>query len=199
VTEQVRSTERIRHLAYHDALTGLPNRRLLTDRLTLAIARAQRYSERVGLLFVDLDDLRINDLGGHAAGDQALLEIADRLRPPARLRHRRAWAAMNSVILLAELDEAGDANGLRRRSSAPCTSPRRPHRLPSGQHQHGATRSRKTRRAPKIHQDRRHLDVPRQAAAGSASKGGTAPIPASPQPRHAARLNQAGSARRTRR
>lgn len=112
VTEQVRSTERIRHLAYHDALTGLPNRRLLTDRLTLAIARAQRYSERVGLLFVDLDDFRrINDLGGHAAGDQALLEIADRLRTCVRACDTVARLGSDEfVILLAELDEAGDAN-----------------------------------------------------------------------------------------
>lgn len=112
VTEQVRSTERIRHLAYHDALTGLPNRRLLTDRLTLAIARAQRYAERVGLLFVDLDDFRrINDLGGHAAGDQALLEIADRLRTCVRACDTVARLGSDEfVILLAELDEAGDAN-----------------------------------------------------------------------------------------
>lgn len=112
VTEQVRSAERIHHLAYHDALTGLPNRRLLTDRLTLAIARAQRYTERVGLLFVDLDDFRrINDLGGHAAGDQALLEIADRLRTCVRACDTVARLGSDEfVILLAELDEAGDAN-----------------------------------------------------------------------------------------
>jgi len=112
VTEQVRSTERIRHLAYHDALTGLPNRRLLTDRLTLAIARAHRYDERVGLLFVDLDDFRrVNDLGGHAAGDQALLEIADRLRTCVRACDTVARLGSDEfVVLLAELDDAGTAN-----------------------------------------------------------------------------------------
>jgi len=108
VTEEVRRTERIRHLAYHDALTGLPNRRLLTDRLTQAIARAQRYRERVGLILVDLDDFRrINDLGGHAAGDQALLEIADLLRSCVRSCDTVARLGSDEfVILLAELEHA---------------------------------------------------------------------------------------------
>lgn len=111
VTDQIRSNERIRHLAYHDALTGLPNRRLLTDRLTQSIARAQRYQERVGLIFVDLDDFRrINDLGGHAAGDEVLLEIADRLRTCVRACDTVARLDCDEfVILLGELDEANDA------------------------------------------------------------------------------------------
>ena len=108
VTEEVRRAERIRHLAYHDALTGLPNRRLLTDRLTQAIARAQRYRERVGLILIDLDDFRrINDLGGHAAGDQALLEISDLLRSCVRSCDTVARLGSDEfVILLAELEHA---------------------------------------------------------------------------------------------
>lgn len=112
VTEQIRNNERNHHLAYHDALTGLPNRRLLTDRLTQAMARAQRNQERVGLIFVDLDDFRrINDLGGHAAGDEVLLEIADRLRTCVRACDTVARLDCDEfVILLGELDEAADAS-----------------------------------------------------------------------------------------
>ena len=108
ITEEVRGSERIHHLAYHDALTGLPNRRLLTDRLTQAIARAQRYRERVGLILIDLDDFRrINDLGGHAAGDQALLEISDLLRSCVRSCDTVARLGSDEfVILLAEMEHA---------------------------------------------------------------------------------------------
>ncbi|WP_131112299.1 putative bifunctional diguanylate cyclase/phosphodiesterase [Sulfuricystis thermophila] len=68
------------HLAYHDALTGLPNRRLLLDRLGQAIARAQRNDTEVGVLFLDLDRFKdINDTHGHGIGDRILVEAARRL------------------------------------------------------------------------------------------------------------------------
>ncbi len=112
VTEQVRGSERVHHLAYHDALTGLPNRRLLTDRLTQAIARAQRYRERVGVILVDLDNFkRINDLGGHAAGDRVLLETADRLRHFVRSCDTVARLGGDAfVVLLTELHLPSDAD-----------------------------------------------------------------------------------------
>lgn len=85
VTEQIRNTERIHHLAYHDHLTGLPNRRLLSDRLNQAMAQARRNRGRVGVILLDVDDFkRINDLAGHSTGDQVLMEIADRLRHAVR-------------------------------------------------------------------------------------------------------------------
>jgi diguanylate cyclase (GGDEF)-like protein/PAS domain S-box-containing protein len=112
VTDQLRGSERIHHLAYHDPLTGLPNRRLLTDRLTQAIARAQRYRERVGVILIDLDNFkRINDMGGHAAGDQVLLETADRLRSCLRTCDTAARLGGDSfVVLLSELDLPSDAD-----------------------------------------------------------------------------------------
>ena len=68
------------HLAYHDALTGLPNRRLLLDRLNQAIARPSRHGRRVALVFFDVDGFKaINDRLGHATGDKVLQEIAQRL------------------------------------------------------------------------------------------------------------------------
>ncbi|MBJ6727910.1 two-component system response regulator [Geomesophilobacter sediminis] len=80
ITERKRAEEQIRHLAMHDALTGLPNRSLLTARFELALAAAQRYGRQLAILFIDLDNFKaINDHLGHQAGDLVLQEIGQRL------------------------------------------------------------------------------------------------------------------------
>ena len=85
VTEQMRGSEQFRHLAYHDTLTGLPNRRLLDDRLHLAIAQASRRSQRLAVMGVDLDNFKIiNDSAGHATGDLVLMAVARRLQAAIR-------------------------------------------------------------------------------------------------------------------
>jgi len=72
--------ERAQHLADHDPLTGLPNRRLLEDRLTQALALSQRNRKQTAVMFVDLDRFKaINDSLGHVVGDQVLKEVAQRL------------------------------------------------------------------------------------------------------------------------
>ena len=85
ISERKKSRERIDFLAHHDSLTELPNRALLNDRLEMAINTAKRRSEKVGLLFIDLDRFKnINDSLGHAAGDQVLRQTAARLSAAIR-------------------------------------------------------------------------------------------------------------------
>ncbi|HMR32610.1 MAG TPA: EAL domain-containing protein [Geminicoccus sp.] len=80
ITERRRAEERIRHLAHHDGLTGLPNRLLFRDRLGQALAAARRAGEVVAVLGLDLDRFKeINDLHGHAAGDELLVQVSMRL------------------------------------------------------------------------------------------------------------------------
>lgn len=80
ITERKENEARLRHLATHDALTGLPNRTLLLDRLELDLARAQREGKPVGVLLLDLDNFKVvNDGFGHHHGDILLMEVATRL------------------------------------------------------------------------------------------------------------------------
>ena len=80
ITDAWKTQERIQHLACHDALTGLPNRLLLHDRIENAINRSQRDKKRLGLAFIDIDGFKdVNDSLGHDTGDGLLKEIATRL------------------------------------------------------------------------------------------------------------------------
>jgi len=85
VTARKLAEERVQFLAYYDALTGLPNRTLLQDRLAKALAGARRQKEKVALLFLDLDKFKdINDSLGHSVGDLLLQKVAERLKTWAR-------------------------------------------------------------------------------------------------------------------
>jgi diguanylate cyclase (GGDEF)-like protein len=78
--ERSQVEERIRHMANHDSLTGLPNRTLLADRLDQVLLHAQRYSRTVTVIFIDLDNFKlINDSLGHHAGDELLKVVAHRM------------------------------------------------------------------------------------------------------------------------
>ncbi len=85
ITERKVAEERVQFLAYYDALTGLPNRILLRDRLSQALATARRQKHKVALLFLDLDRFKtINDSLGHSVGDLLLQDVAERLKRCAR-------------------------------------------------------------------------------------------------------------------
>ncbi|HEX8558044.1 MAG TPA: EAL domain-containing protein [Pyrinomonadaceae bacterium] len=120
------SREHFRHAAYHDALTGLPNRLLLADHLRLAIERAKRRpGHSFALIFLDLDRFKyINDSLGHAAGDQLLVTIARRLE--GHLRPTDTVARLGGdefAILLDGLEDEGDAVRVAKRVQQELTSP----------------------------------------------------------------------------
>ena len=86
-TERVRYEERLRHMADHDQLTGLPNRRRFDEQLKRELARAGRYAAHSAVLSIDIDNFKgINDSAGHAAGDAVLVQVArvlgNRFRSP---------------------------------------------------------------------------------------------------------------------
>ena len=99
------------HLAQHDFLTGLPNRVLLTERLSQAIGLAHRHRKQVALLFLDLDNFKhINDSLGHAIGDQLLQSVAVRLTACVRTTDTVCRQGGDEfVILLAEIEQPQDA------------------------------------------------------------------------------------------
>lgn len=114
VTELRYARERERRRATHDALTGLPNRALFSDRLGQALAYAERYGQQCAVLYIDLDDFkRVNDEHGHAAGDQLLAEIARRLT--TRLRQSDTVARLGGdefAAVLVNLRRPADAGAV---------------------------------------------------------------------------------------
>lgn len=103
--------EHLRFMAQHDALTGLPNRLSMQQRLSLAMELAKRNRKKLAVMLVDLDEFKaINDTRGHIAGDQALTQIASRLRTSVRGSDTVArYGGDEFVILAGELDRAEDA------------------------------------------------------------------------------------------
>jgi len=111
------SEARLEHLATHDALTGLPNRRLLGDELQRAIAGAKERSGKFAVLFIDLDRFKsINDSLGHSAGDELLVNVADRLRLVCRGEDLLAHSSGDEFVLVAnDIVQTSDAVAVARR------------------------------------------------------------------------------------
>jgi diguanylate cyclase (GGDEF)-like protein/PAS domain S-box-containing protein len=101
VTERRRLQEHIHHLAYHDALTDLPNRAMFNRHLRLAVNQAEHRKQRLGVLFIDLDRFKnVNDTLGHSAGDQLLQEMARRIAGCLRTRKTGERAGRDFVARL---------------------------------------------------------------------------------------------------
>ena len=101
ITERKEMEERIEHLAFHDALTGLPNRRLLLDRITQAQHANARSHGHSALVFLDLDNFKpLNDRHGHATGDLLLVQVAQRLRQHTRAADTVARLGGDEFVLL---------------------------------------------------------------------------------------------------
>lgn len=111
ISERRDAQRKIEYLAYHDALTGLPNRRLLQDRVEKAVENAQRRGASLSLLFIDMDRFKvINDTLGHEVGDALLKLVADRLRECVREQDTIARIGGDEfVVLLLDIRESSDA------------------------------------------------------------------------------------------
>ncbi len=110
ITQHKQAEEHIRHLAHFDALTGLPNRALLNERIDFAITLAQRNPHQIALLFLDLDRFKnVNDSLGHQVGDQLLVEVSKRLQNQVREEDTVARLGGDEFILLLPDVEADGA------------------------------------------------------------------------------------------
>jgi diguanylate cyclase (GGDEF)-like protein len=113
------------HLALHDALTGLPNRRLLQDRLTKALERAERNGARVAVLLIDLDHFKqINDTYGHPVGDEVLRIVATRLQMRIRKADTIARAGGDEfMVVVSDLLQPHGAHVLAAKLAADLNEP----------------------------------------------------------------------------
>ena len=104
---------RSEYLAYHDSLTGLPNRRLLEDRLQQAISRADREGTKIAVLLIDLDRFKeINDTFGHRIGDLALQQVAKRLAGRVRASETLARSGGDEFTVVSHIADVHDAEAL---------------------------------------------------------------------------------------
>lgn len=111
ISEYYLQEKRISHMAMHDALTGLPNRILLDDRLDNALIQAHRTGKKLAVMFIDLDNFKqINDIHGHKIGDQLLIAVSNVLKNSLRQSDTLArWGGDEFVILLPNLDTPDEA------------------------------------------------------------------------------------------
>jgi len=126
VTERRQSEETIRHLAYHDVLTDLPNRALLADRLTVALAQAHRTRLPVAVMFLDIDRFKlINDTLGHVVGDELLKQVGSELSGLVRDGDTVARVGGDEfTLLLTGIDDGDTVSIIARRILETIRQPR---------------------------------------------------------------------------
>ena len=117
ITEQKRAEQELRYLANYDTLTSLPNRSLLSERLSRAIVRARRENGKVAVLFIDLDRFKdINDSLGHATGDRILRAAAARVQQTVGAQHTVARLSGDEfTVVLEDIVALGDAENIAQR------------------------------------------------------------------------------------
>ena len=103
ITDRMQINERLKHMAHHDPLTGLPNRRMLNQRLSQSVRHAARHRVHLAVVFVDIDHFKhINDGLGHATGDLVLKEVGRRLRQEVRDEDTVAHLSGDEFVVLLE-------------------------------------------------------------------------------------------------
>lgn len=117
ITQRKQAEEIIRYQAFHDQLTGLPNRMLFSDRLSVSLANARRTQGKLAVMFLDLDRFKtINDTLGHAVGDQLLQQVAQRLMNCLREVDTVArWGGDEFTLLLPQISSRDDAANIAHR------------------------------------------------------------------------------------
>jgi len=115
ITDRVEAADELAQLALHDILTGLPNRRLVLDRICLALEEQRRDGTTVAVLYLDLDDFKaVNDTYGHVVGDRFLVAIGQRLSGAVRAVDTVGRMGGDEFVVLATLDgPEGAASVLR--------------------------------------------------------------------------------------
>ncbi|MDG4812573.1 PAS domain S-box protein [Hydrogenovibrio sp. 3SP14C1] len=110
ITSQKEQQKQLEHIAHYDALTELPNRSLLADRLQQAIFASQRHDSMFAVLFIDLDGFKqVNDQHGHEAGDELLVEVSNRMKTVLREEDTLARIGGDEfVVVLANLEDFND-------------------------------------------------------------------------------------------
>jgi len=125
ITDRIEAQERLRHMAHHDALTQLPNRAVMMDRLSQAIASGKRDCSQVAILFIDLDRFKmINDTLGHDVGDHAIKEVARVLLATLRASDTVVrFGGDEFVVLLPEIDSRDQVTQMVSKVQAALTVP----------------------------------------------------------------------------
>ncbi|WP_018922842.1 bifunctional diguanylate cyclase/phosphodiesterase [Salsuginibacillus kocurii] len=116
ITKRKKAEDQVKHMAYHDVLTGLPNRSMFNDELQKALVRCERKNHSFAVMFIDLDRFKfINDVMGHHLGDELLIQVGERLLRGVRQGDVVARQGGDEFIILLEDSDADEAKAVAER------------------------------------------------------------------------------------